>query len=68
MNRRIACVVAATAFFCVGVELTTSGAFVQPSLKEQLVGVWTTVAIDNVLEDGSRVQSYGAKSRRRANA
>jgi hypothetical protein len=60
MNLRTAGIVAATASLCVGVALTTSDAVVRPSLKEQLVGSWTTVAIDNVLEDGSRVQSYGA--------
>jgi len=31
----------------------------QTSLKDQIVGTWTLVLVDNVLPDGSRVQLYG---------
>jgi hypothetical protein len=31
----------------------------QKTAKEQLVGTWTLVLVDNVLPDGSRVQLYG---------
>ncbi len=31
----------------------------QPPLKDQLVGTWTLVLVDNVQSDGSRVQLYG---------
>ncbi|MCP3135947.1 lipocalin-like domain-containing protein [Pyxidicoccus xibeiensis] len=33
----------------------------QKSFKEQLVGTWTLVLVDNVLPDGKRVQLYGAE-------
>jgi hypothetical protein len=32
----------------------------QKSLKEQLVGTWTTVSADNVLPDGTKRQLFGA--------
>ena len=32
----------------------------QKTIKEQLVGTWMLVLVDNVLPDGSRVQPYGA--------
>jgi hypothetical protein len=31
----------------------------QPPLKDQLVGTWTLVLVDNVQSDGSRIQLYG---------
>ncbi|NTX39595.1 lipocalin-like domain-containing protein [Myxococcus sp. CA033] len=33
----------------------------EKSFKEQLVGSWTLVLVDNVLPDGKRVQLYGAE-------
>jgi hypothetical protein len=61
MNRRNVFAVATTASLCLGLALSTSSAVVHRStLKDQLLGTWTAVAIDNVLEDGSKVQSYGA--------
>lgn len=33
----------------------------QKSLKEQLVGTWTLVSLDNVLPDGKKQEPYGAK-------
>jgi Lipocalin-like domain len=37
----------------------TGRATAQKTAKEQLVGTWTLVLVDNVLPDGSRVQLYG---------
>ncbi|NTX50589.1 lipocalin-like domain-containing protein [Myxococcus sp. CA039A] len=33
----------------------------EKSFKEQLVGSWTLVLVDNVIPDGKRVQLYGAE-------
>lgn len=33
----------------------------EKSLKDQLMGTWTLVLVDNVLPDGSRVRLYGAE-------
>jgi hypothetical protein len=61
MIRRNVLVLATAATLCIGFALTTSSAVVhQDSLKEQMLGTWTAFAVDNVLEDGSKVQSYGA--------
>ena len=61
MIRRNVLAVATAASLCLGLALSTSSAVVhRDSLKEQLLGTWTAFAVDNVLEDGSKVQSYGA--------
>ena len=31
----------------------------QKSMKEQLIGAWTLVSIDNIMPDGSKRQFYG---------
>ena len=61
MTRRTLFIIATAASLCSGLALTTSSAVVhQESLKEQMLGTWTAVAVHNVLEDGSEVQSYGS--------
>src|SRR5437870_1719237 len=60
MVRRSVIAVATAASVCMGAALTSSSAIVHHSLKEQLKGTtWAAVAVDNVLADGSKVQSYG---------
>jgi len=46
----------------VGVILSigvTSSAFAQKSLKDQLVGTWIPLSVENVSKDGSRRQEFG---------
>ena len=58
--RHTALAMAIAASLCLGVALTTGSAFVhQDSFKEQLIGTWKAVEVNNVLEDGIKVQSYG---------
>lgn len=58
MNRRIA--LTTTALLCVGVVFTaTSASAQQKSLKDQLVGAWTLVSIDNTAPDGGKRQPFG---------
>jgi hypothetical protein len=61
MVRHKLAMAAAAALVCSGLALTSSSAIVHHnSLKEQLKGTtWAAVAVDNVLADGSKVQSYG---------
>ena len=37
----------------------TSIAFAQESLKQQIVGAWTVVSVENVNKDGTRRQEFG---------
>ena len=60
MTRRTVVTMAIVASLCLGVTLTTGSAVLhQASLKDQILGTWTAVEINNILEDGSKVQSYG---------
>jgi hypothetical protein len=59
MNRRNILSLSATA--ALGLALLPSSAVAQQkSLKEQLVGAWTLVSIDNTLPNGTKRQLYGA--------
>jgi hypothetical protein len=61
MNRRNVLAAATATSLCLGFALTTSSAVVpRDSLRGQILGTWTAFAVDNVLEDGTKVQSYGA--------
>ena len=37
----------------------TSNAFAQKPLKDQIVGTWTAISVENVNKDGSRRQEFG---------
>src|SRR5215210_6628896 len=62
MNRRHILSLSLTT--AVGLALLSGSALAQQkSLKEQLVGTWTLVSLDNVLPDGKKQEPYGAKPR-----
>ena len=61
MNRRTILALTTTALLCTGVIFSSSHAPAQQkSLKDQLVGAWTLVSIDNTAQDGSKLQPFGA--------
>lgn len=54
-------VVSVSAMMALGVALLPVSTIAQQkTLKDQLVGVWTLVSIDNVLPDGKKQQLWGA--------
>ncbi|HSY55568.1 MAG TPA: hypothetical protein VK834_03905, partial [Bradyrhizobium sp.] len=57
MNRRNGCTCVASLSFAL--LFFASPALAQKPLKEQLVGTWTIVLVDNVRADGSRINLYG---------
>jgi Lipocalin-like domain len=58
MNRRSVLAISATT--ALGLVLLPSlGVAQQKSLKEQLLGTWTIVSVDNVAPDGSKRQLFG---------
>ena len=60
MNRLTPLTLIAMALLFLGIPLLSSDAVGQEkTLKEQLIGTWTYVAVDTVSSDGSRVPMYG---------
>ena len=60
MTRRATLVMTTTALVCLAVGLSTSGSLAQQkSLKDQLVGTWTLVSLDQVRPDGSKLKQFG---------
>jgi Lipocalin-like domain len=60
MNRLSTIILIAMALLFLGVALPSGDAAAQQkTLKEQVVGTWTYVAVDTVGTDGSRVPIYG---------
>ena len=57
MTRRNGCTLVASLSFAL--LYFGSPALAQKPLKEQLVGTWTIVLVDNVRADGSRINLYG---------
>ena len=60
MNRRTTLALSTMALLCLGVALP--GAGVAQTAKD-IVGSWTLVSADTVRPDGSRVRTFGDKSK-----
>jgi len=60
MKRRTVLTLTTTALLCAGVVFNVSPASSQQkSLKEQLIGSWIVVSVDNTAQDGSKQQIFG---------
>jgi hypothetical protein len=61
MKRPFLIALTAVVLPCVAVAYGTSNALAPNNpIKEQMVGTWSALAVNNILEDGRVTQSYGA--------
>jgi hypothetical protein len=59
MNHRSILGLTTAALLCTGIVFSASQAPAQQSLKEQVVGTWLVVSVDNTAPDGKRSQIFG---------
>jgi hypothetical protein len=59
MNRGTVIGLTTAALLCTGIILSASQAPAQKSLKEQIVGTWLIVSVDNTAPDGKKSQIFG---------
>ena len=59
MNRRTSLALGTTALLSLGMAFSGAAFAQQKSLKEQLVGSWIVVSVDNTAPDGKKSQTFG---------
>ena len=59
MNRRTSLALGTTALLSLGIAFSGAAFAQQKSLKDQLVGSWTVVSVDNTAPDGKKSQTFG---------